>query len=272
MILKAYSKGLYSNWFYYAPDRVLFDCGEGVTLFLKTGIFAIEKIFLSHGHVDHIAGLPALICLRESTKGDNSKPLTIYYPEQDRSIAHMRRFLDAMAGGFIKYPLVWTAVRPGDRIEVKKGRVVEAFKANHSGEQPLGFRILETRKRLKPELQQLAAPQLAEIPYDSKYDHYEANRFSYSGDTMPLSPDLFRGAEILIHDCTFLSRADRKAPLHCTADEVFATAKAAEVKHLILCHISPRYSSPRMIRALLAKVHCDDVRYDWIPHDEVFEL
>jgi ribonuclease Z len=67
MIIKAYSKGLYSNWYFYAPDRVLFDCGEGAALNLRAGIFAIEKIFLSHGHIDHIAGLPLLVSLRQST-------------------------------------------------------------------------------------------------------------------------------------------------------------------------------------------------------------
>ena len=46
---------------------------------------------LGHFTVDHIAGLLALLCLRQSTKGDNAKPLEIYHPATDRSIKIMKR-------------------------------------------------------------------------------------------------------------------------------------------------------------------------------------
>src|SRR5210317_1992004 len=90
MVLKCYSKALYSSWYFYAPDRLMFDCGEGAASRLSQEIFAVEKIFLSHGHVDHIAGLLPFVCLRQSTKGDNEKPLQIYYPKGDRSVLTMK--------------------------------------------------------------------------------------------------------------------------------------------------------------------------------------
>jgi ribonuclease Z len=272
MILKAYSKGLYSNWFYYAPDRVLFDCGEGVSLFMKTGIFAIEKIILSHGHMDHIAGLYSVLCLRQSTKGDNLKPLTIYYPENDRSIAIIKDSIDAMLSRFIQYPLEWIAIKAGDRIPLRKDRFIKAFSAIHSGSDPLGFTILEPRKRLKTELIGKPGRELAAIPFEKKFDHYDAKLFCYSGDTMPLPITTFAGAKLLIHDATFLDVGDRKAPLHSSAQEAFDIAAEAKVEKLIISHISPRYHGRKHIISLLNKLQTHEVDYDWILPGRVFEI
>ena len=51
---------------------------------------------------------------------------------------------------------------------------------------------------------------------DEKFDYYDAKRFCYSGDTMPIDPREFEDADILIHDATFLKADDREGPTHCT--------------------------------------------------------
>jgi ribonuclease BN (tRNA processing enzyme) len=43
----------------------------------------IERVLLTHGHIDHIAGLPPLIWSRAGGMGDNEKPLAIYHPKGD---------------------------------------------------------------------------------------------------------------------------------------------------------------------------------------------
>jgi ribonuclease Z len=272
MIIKAYSKGLYSNWYFYAPDRVLFDCGEGAALNLRAGIFAIEKIFLSHGHIDHIAGLPLLVSLRQSTKGANSKPLDIYYPGRDRRIAVLRNMVDQMMGDFIKFPLRWHPIDAGDKIELKKGRHCEAIKVIHPADQPLGFRVLEQRKRLNPEHAGKSGRELAVIPADDKFDYYDAKMFCYSGDSMPIDPVMYEDAEILIHDCTFLKASDREGPTHCTLQEVFDLAHAARAKRLILAHISPRYEPRRVVGPLIEQADSHGLDYHWIPHHKVVEF
>jgi len=272
MILKAYSKGLYSNWFFYAPDRTLFDCGEGVSLYMRTSIFAIEKIFITHGHMDHIAGLFSLLCLRQSTKGDNLKPLTIYYPEKDASIQILKNSIEQMLGRFIKYPLAWVPVNSGDRIELKKNRFVEAFSAIHSGIQPLGYSIFEPRKKLKEGLLGKGKEILAKLGADEKFTYYNARLFCYSGDSMPLDPATYMEAKLLLHDSTFLDHRDRNAPLHSTAQEAVDIALAARVEKLILCHISPRYQSRRVVEDLIDRLDTHDLDFTWIPQGRVFEL
>jgi ribonuclease Z len=56
-----YSKALYSSWLYYSPDRILFDAGEGASSILGNKAFAIRRVFVSHGHADHVAGLVGLV-------------------------------------------------------------------------------------------------------------------------------------------------------------------------------------------------------------------
>ncbi len=272
MILKAYSKGLYSNWFFYAPDRLLFDCGEGASLFLKQGIFAVEKIFLSHGHIDHVAGLYSFLCLRQSTKGDTSKALTIYYPEKDRTILILKDSLQKMVGHFVKYELQWVGIKAGDKIELRKDRFINVFAAIHSANDPLGFTVSEPRKRLKPELVGMPGQELAKIAQDDKFDYYDAKLFCYTGDSMPLPADTFRDSQILIHDSTFLDANDRKAPTHATSQEAFDCAHAANVEKLVLCHISPRYHNRKRIECLLEKNETYGIDYCWIPPGRVFEM
>ncbi len=272
MILKAYSKGLYSNWFFYAPDRLLFDCGEGASLFLKQGIFAVEKIFLSHGHIDHVAGLYSFLCLRQSTKGDTSKPLTIYYPEKDRTISILKESLQKMIGHFVRYELEWVGIKAGAKIEVRKNRFVNVFSAIHSANDPLGFTVSERRKRLKPGLLGTPGPELAKISVEEKFDYYDAKLFCYTGDSMPLPADLFRDSQILVHDCTFLNANDRKAPTHAASQEVFDSAHEANVETLVLCHISPRYHGRKQIESLLEKNETYGIDYRWILPGRVFEM
>ncbi len=272
MILKAYSKGLYSNWFFYAPDRLLFDCGEGASLFLKQGIFAVEKIFLSHGHIDHVAGLYSFLCLRQSTKGDTSKALTIYYPEKDKTISILKDSLQKMVGHFVKYKLEWVGLKPGDQIQLKKDRFINVFSTIHSANDPVGFSVCEPRKRLKPELAGLPGQKLAKMSKDDKFDYYDAKLLCYTGDSMPLPADTFRDTQILIHDSTFLDVDDRTASTHASSQEAFDTAHNANVGKLVLCHISPRYHSRKRIESMLAKNETYGIDYCWIQPGRVFEI
>jgi ribonuclease Z len=68
----------------------------------------------------------------------------------------------------------------------------------------------------------------------------------YSGDTRPCESILeaSKGADLLIHDCSFADEmADwAEESKHSTAGEVAALAKEAEVRKLVLTHISSRYT------------------------------
>ena len=116
----------------------------------------------------------------------------------------------------------------------------------------LGFSLMEERKRLRPEYAALGEREIAElarrVPRDQLTEVYEKILLAYSGDSMPLEPDTVRGAEVLMHEATFLEPDDRETPTHATLEEALRVAVAAGVRALGLFHVSSRYPGRRVRR------------------------
>lgn len=244
-----YSKALYSSWVYYSPDRLAFDAGEGISTILGNKVFALEKIFLSHGHADHITGLIGLINIRNSGMGDTEKPLTIYYPQDNWRVLELISYIKK-TNRRLKYRLEWVPLKIGDRVEVFSGqcpRYVEAFKTVHSeNEVSLGYNIIEHRKRLKPEYRDLPQEEIVKLVMAGKREEisetYEKKLVSYGGDSLALDPRDVAGTDILLHDCTFLTEEEREDYKHATLSEALEVALRAQVHEaLIALHISSRY-------------------------------
>ena len=247
MKLLAYSKGLYATWLFYSPDRLLFDCGEGASSYLGNKCFAIQRVFLSHGHTDHIAGLLSLINIRNSGMGDTTKSLTIYYPAGNTQVGLLKNYLD-QAQRRLQYELRWHPLKPGEQIQVFSGqmpRYVETFATQHSKDLSLGYNILEKRKRLKPAYRKVSQQELRELAKQRAEQINESflqKIFTFGGDSVPLDPAHIEGTEVLCHDATFLVENDRQDFKHATLKEAIQVALAAGVKReLLLIHISSRY-------------------------------
>jgi ribonuclease BN (tRNA processing enzyme) len=71
---------------------------------------------------------------------------------------------------------------------------------------------------------------------------------------MPIDPALVANADVLVHDATFLNEADRREPIHATTEEAIEVGKRANVKTLLLYHLSIRYERGAAIPALRAQV------------------
>lgn len=243
--MSGYSKALYSNWLHYRPDHLLLDCGEGAASALGNNCFAIEKVLLTHGHIDHISGLASLLWARASGMGDNQKPLEIYYPAGDVYLKDMRVYIDAVASK-ITFPIQWITLEAGQSFELRHGRSVECFETKHSkGSLSLGYKITEVRKRLKPQWAHLSQ---AEIRHKAQrgesgelMEEYRGIKLAHGGDSLPLEPNLVVGSEILIHEATILEAGDRKGQSHSTIEEALDVAAQAQPGTLLLNHISGRY-------------------------------
>jgi len=251
MRLLIYSKALYSSWIYYSADRVLFDAGEGASSILGNKAFAIRRIFLSHGHADHIGGLIGLVNIRNNAMGDKEKELSIYYPKGNYLITQMMNYI-ARTNRRLAYNLEWVPMDPGDRIDVLTGqmpRFVEAFPTAHvHNEISLGYNIVETRHRLKPSLSGLSQEEIAKRARSegrsAVSEDYDQKLFSYGGDSVALKPAYIADTEVLCHDTTFLAEEDRKEYKHATLAEAIECAKTARVKKELICfHISSRYKN-----------------------------
>ena len=281
MKILTYSKALYSSWLYYSADRILFDCGEGASSILGNKTFAIKRIFLSHGHADHIAGLVSLINIRNNAMGDKEKELTIYYPKGNYLISEMIAFIER-TNRYLNYDLEWVPLEAGERVELLSGqmpRYIETFPTVHThNEASLGYSIVEVRHRLPANLANASQSEIIKLVREkgreAVNEAYHQRLFSYGGDSVPIKPAYIEGTEILCHDTTFLDEEDRKEYKHATLAEAIATARAAGVKKELICfHISSRYKT-KVKEITAASGHYDglDFKVTLVPPGRIFVI
>ncbi len=257
-----YSTGLYSTWIYHPACHTLFDCGEGAASYLGKRVFGIDRICLSHGHTDHIAGLPTFINARNRSVGDPFRPLIVYYPAEDRHIGAMREFIRKTQGNRLRYELSWEPVREGASIPLAEGgkQTVESFRTRHNPRLlSLGYRLEERRKRLRPEYRGRSdiGAILRDTPPEEKHrfeETYSARLWTYTGDMKQCDLEDLRGSEVLLTDATFLDPGDRaeeeERHTHMTLEEAAALAADAGTGHFYAIHLSERYHRDRIVEAV----------------------
>jgi ribonuclease Z len=236
------SRAMYSSWCYHQPTDTLFDAGEGVGLNLLARIFGIRRICLSHSDTDHVAALFTLIGLRAKTKGDTHKSLDIFYPADDRRFVDIRAYIET-AWPKLPYKLTWYPVDPGFQIQLGASHRLVAFYMKHRASTTLGWKVIETRSRLKPEFrgQDIRALIQGGAIKDDLMEVYYQNAFAYCLDAFQLDPADIAGADLAIMDSTFIKAEDRNDNTHMTMEEGLILCRDAGVKHMIAAHLSTRY-------------------------------
>ncbi|MBY0496593.1 MAG: MBL fold metallo-hydrolase [Cyanobacteria bacterium] len=256
--LRGFSRGMYSNWLWHRPLQLLIDAGEGLQIALGSNVFSPSVLAITHGHSDHVLGLPGLLAARRFGKGAVDKPLTIVFPEGSVGVQAVREYL-GRAYADVVFPLNWIAAAPGTSTPIGKNKQLEAITVRHtSNEVALGYRVVETRKRLKPAFASMTQADIeAAARQGTRDDLLEDVRhvvFAHSGDAMPIDPALVTDADVLVHDATFLNEPDRREPIHATTEEALDVATRANVKTLVLYHLSIRYDRATALPALRAQV------------------
>ncbi len=247
-------------------ELILFDCGEGTQqqmMRARTGMMKLSSIFITHLHADHILGIPGLI--QTMSFHGRDEPLYIYAPERS---SEQIDYLTHIGYTRPKFDVQITELFPGDVVE-HDDYDVEAIRTEHNIPS-IGYALIEHQRigRFNRERAiELGVPpgplfsrlqRGDDVIADGKTVHPEdvlgsprpGRRIVYTGDTRPTDEivEVSRGADLLIHDS---SMADdligwARETMHSTAREAALVAKEAEVRELILTHISSRYadSSP----------------------------
>ena len=243
-------------------ETLLFDCGEGTQRqMMRYGVsFAFREIFFTHYHADHMLGVTGL--MRTMGLQDRALPVTLYGP----------RGADRVLGAAIalgiernRFPIEIKEIAPGDRIAREEYDIV-VFPTDHRAD-TVGYTLAEHTRlgRFNPErARELGIPEgplwgklhkgeTVELPDGRRVGPEDlvgkprrGRTVVYTGDTRP-SPGVVeaaRGADLLIHDATFgeEERARAEETGHSTAAQAAEVAREADVRRLVLTHISPRYT------------------------------
>jgi len=244
-------------------DQLLFDAGEGTQRqLMRYGAgFAISDVFVTHLHGDHVYGLPGL--LETWSFNDRSEPLVIHTPPGTR--ADLVSLLTAV-GGWPGYPVDVVEASPGATVFEDEEYRVRAFETDHRT-RSVGYALVEADRRgrfdreraeelgvpVGPAFSTLHSGEPVELedgtvvtPDEVVGPPRPGRTVVYSGDTRPCDAvaDAAEGADLLVHDGTFLSEhADRaRETSHSTALEAAELAARAGVDHLVLTHVSSRYA------------------------------
>jgi ribonuclease Z len=230
---------------------VCFDIGRGPQFSLTS-----DYLCLSHGHMDHIAGLAYFVSQRYFL---GLKPPTILLPldiadDVDDMLKSFRR-IERQQTPYRLAPLA-----AGELYECRKDLGIRTFSVHH-GSSAMGFAVISIREKLRPEFHGLSGPELVEMKKKGTEIQYrlEVPLLAYLGDTTAGKvfehPDVVN-ARVLLTECTFFDHEHRtkaKAGKHLHVDDFVRLLPGLKNEHIVVGHVSRR-TGVRRARNILRKL------------------
>jgi len=246
-----------------APELdVSFDIGK-----CPREALAINHVLLSHGHADHVAGLPYYFAQRDFqgiTGGTAIVPAGLLGPLEDLMSAWGR-----VEGHVPPHRLI--PMRPGDQHELRRNLLVRSFPSNHL-RGSLGFAVIDVRFKLKGEYAGLSGPQIVELKKSGKEvtNRIEIPLVAYLGDTGPADYaqlSYVANAKVLLAECTFFDddHATRaRAGKHMHVQDLPRLLEGMQNERIIITHVTRRTNmsaARKILRKTLPRETLDRISF-----------
>jgi ribonuclease Z len=252
--------------------RFLIDCGEGTQRqILQSGIGfkRMNKILITHGHLDHILGLAGL--LSTFLRWETIDELEIYGGRSALDRIHDLLYGVVLRGVQAPMPIRMVPLTNGKFFE-GEDFTITAFQVQHRGSDCLGFEFAEKGRRpFLPEKAEalnippgpwrrdlvddkpVTLPDGREITPDMVLGEFRpGTRFVHIGDVGETKElvDIVGAADGLVIEATYLEQEAEMARQfgHLTARKAAELAVKAGVKQLILTHVSRRYREKEVLQ------------------------
>lgn len=237
--------------------NVCFDVGRA-----PREIISIDNVCLTHGHMDHAAGI-AYYFSQRGFLGNSPGRLIVHH-----SLAPLIEDLMKTWARIEGHPseIEVVPVEPMQDVPIRRGLIVRPFAVNHV-RTSLGFSVIEIRHKLKAEFHGKTGPELVALKKDGVEieERTECPMATFTGDTALgrfLHHDFVRQSRVLIVECTFFESEHEvraRAGRHIHAEDLPEILACVPEAQILLVHLSRRTDFRTAKKTLLELVKPDDV-------------